>query len=146
MPNELQAQSKTALVKRVQGLMRSRDRQKAEALEIGERVTDVIGGGLAMTTGVAIGVAEARFRNKDGSPLSLGPVPLPLAVATAATAVGLWTGSKQAAYTAAGAFGAYGQTLGKAWGAQWLARAGKVSGVGEDDALSAAENAAIWGR
>lgn len=148
MPTDIAKQSKTALVRQVEGLARSKVRAKAQALEIGERVADVAGEGLAMATGAAIGAAEGRFRNKGGAPLSLGPIPLPLVVATTATIAGVATGRRAFNYAAAGALGAFGYRLGNAYGTKLLAKSGRkgVSGIGEEwGALSDAENEVVYG-
>lgn len=147
MPTDIAQSSKGALVRQVEGLYRARARSKAQALEMGERVTDVIGEGLALATGAVVGAAEGRYRNKDRSPLSLGPVPLPLAVAVASSVAGLATGRRSFNYAAAGALGAWGYRLGQGWGAKQLAKLGRkgVSGIGEDWELSDAEKDVVFG-
>jgi hypothetical protein len=148
MPSDLAKASKGALIRQVEGIRRARARDKSRAEEMGDRVSDVLGSGLALVTGLAVGAAEGRYRNKGGSPLQLGPVPFPVLVATVSTVGGLWTGRRAFNYVAAGALGAQGAKLGKAWGAKQLAKAGRkgVSGVGEDwGALSDAERDLVFG-
>ena len=145
MPTDLASRPKSALVKQVESMYRSRAREKSRAMEVGTRVSDLLGTGLAMATGAAVGAAEGRFRNKDRTPLSLGPVPLPLAVAAVSSAAGLFTGRRAFNYAAAGAVGAFGYNIGKGWGAKALSKAGRVSGVGEDWELNDAERAVVFG-
>ena len=143
MSTDLAQASKGALVRQVERLHKSRAREKAKALETGERVTDLLGVSLAGITGAVVGAAEGRFRNRDKSPLSVGPVPLPLATAAVASVGALFTGNRSFAYAAAGALGAMGYNLGKGWGASTLAKSG-VSGVGEER-LSDVEHELLFG-
>jgi hypothetical protein len=147
MPTDIAKQSKPALVRQVETLARSRVRARSQALEMGERISDVIGEGLALATGAAVGAAEGRFRNKDRSPLSLGPVPLPVVVAVTSSVAGVMTGRRSFNYVAAGALGAWGYRLGQGWGAKQLAKSGRkgVSGIGEDWQLNEAEREIVFG-
>lgn len=129
----LMSQSKTSLAKRVASLSTRINREKRATEAVGERVADVMGGGVAFATAASIGFVEAKFRNRDNSPLSLGPVPLTLATAAGASAVSLMTGNRWASYAAAGAAGAYGYGLGLAQGTKSRAAKGRrVSGIGDE--------------
>ena len=147
MPTDLTKTSKGALVRKVEAMSRGKDRQRAAALRAGETVQDVVGTGIAGATAAGLGYAAGRYRNKDGSPMSLGPVPLEIAAATAATIGAVVTGNRAFSYAAAGAIGAYAYKQGEAFGAKQLAKAGRrgVSGVGEDFGLDDDEEALIWG-
>lgn len=129
----LKSLSKTALEKRVVSLTTKRTRERAAAEEIGGRVADVMGGGVAFATATSIGFIEGKFRNKDKTSLSLGPVPLTLTAAAVASGAALLTGSRWFSYAAAGAVGAYGYGMGLAAGEK--SRAGKgrrVKGIGDE--------------
>ncbi len=129
----LKSLSKTALEKRVASLSKRQTREKAAAEEIGGRVADVGGTGVALATAASIGFVEGKFRNKDNTSLSLGPVPLTLATATAATGAALFTGSRWFSYMAAGALGAYGYGAGLAAGEKSRVTKGRrVSGIGDE--------------
>lgn len=90
-----------------------------------------------MSTAAAVGVVEARFRNRDKTPLSLGPVPAHLLVGSALS-ITQWFADPAGQVSAAsnGCLGAYGATLGRGWGSTWRAKAvpgGKVQGDWEDE-------------
>ncbi|TPV93784.1 MAG: hypothetical protein B7733_18675 [Myxococcales bacterium FL481] len=129
----LMSQSKTALAKRVASLNNRIRREKESSAELGERVADLMGGGVAFATAAGLGFLEGRFRNNDRSPLSLGPIPLTLAAAASASGIAIATGSRWANAAANGAFGAYGHTIGLAAGNEGrVKRVRRVSGIGDE--------------
>jgi len=129
----LMSQPKSTLAKRVSTLNNRIRREKAASAELGERVADLMGGGVAFATGAGLGFLEGRFRNNDKSPISLGPVPLTLAFATASSGLALATGNRWVIAAAHGSFGAYGHSLGLASGAEGrVSKAARVSGIGDE--------------
>ena len=129
----LMSQSKTVLAKRVASLNNRIRREQTQAAELGERVADLMGGGVAFATAAGLGFMEGRFRNNDRSPLSLGPIPLTLAAAVSTSGVAIATGNRWATAAAQGAWGAYGHTIGLAAGGEGrVKRARKVSGIGDE--------------
>lgn len=120
--------SKTDLLKRAQGLSNSIKRQKTLAQHAGEKIEALVGGVTASAAGFAVGYVETSVRNKDGTPMSLGPVPLALAVGGALSMVGLFFNpAGQVSAAANGALGAYGATMGR--GAALKSSAKKGTGV-----------------
>lgn len=114
MQTALAELSKTALVKKASGLMNSAKRERNAAEQLGEKVMQAAGTLTATASGFAIGFCEQHFQNKDGSPLSLGPVRLGLAGAFALSGLGLfWNPGQQITAAANGCAGAYGATLGR---------------------------------
>ncbi len=146
MATELSGQSKTALAKAVTRLQASKDRQKREAQSMGTKLSHAIGGITAGATAAAVGIAEGRFRNRDGTPLSVGPIPLPLAAGAAALGLSWWWNpGNQVSAAYAGCMGAYAVSIGRGWGKTWRAKAG-VQGIGHDtDDLSPAEAELVFG-
>jgi len=144
MTTALMDRSKTALAGMVSRLEAGKVRERRSAEVLGSKLMDTIGGGTALATAAAIGLAEGRISNKDGSPLSLGPVPLTLAAAAGLTGLSwFWNPNGQTAFAAAGAAGGYGVTLGRVWGRTWKAKSG-VAGVGYAE-LSPEEQALAYG-
>lgn len=131
MTTALMERPKPVLAKMVGNLEAARGRERRAAEKMGEKLMDTLGTGTAFATAALVGLAEGRISNKDGSPLSLGPVPLTLAVATGLTGLSwFWNPNQQVSYASAGCAGAYGVTLARVWGRTWKAKAGGVSGVG----------------
>lgn len=147
---DLATLSKSALARRVESLQRAKASASRAAEQVGEQVLSVAGGGVAWGAAAAVGVAETRWRNKDGSPLSLGPVSLGLAAGT--LLLGTSTVYDPGGMISAAAYGALasdGVTRGRGWGVAWRAKssAPKVGGIGAYgvDALSDEELAMLAG-
>lgn len=114
MQNQLAELSKPDLLKRAQGLSNSIKRQRSLAEMASAKVTSLAGGVTAAASGFAIGYAETSIRNKDGTPMSLGPLPLALAAGVALKMTALFFDPAQQVSAAAnGALGAYGATMGR---------------------------------
>ena len=106
--------SKTDLLKRAQGLTNSISRQRNLAKAAGEKIETLVGNVTAGAVGFGIGYIETAIRNKDGTPMSLGPVPLALAVGTSLSLVSMfWNPANQVSSASCGAIGAYGATMGR---------------------------------
>lgn len=117
-----------------------------------EKVYRALGGLTALSAAGVVGIMEARFRNKDKTPLSLGPVPAHLLVGTGLSITSFFVNpAGQVSSAADGCLGAYGATIGRGWGNAWRTKAsaaGKVSGEWEDeleDAMVAEEQALLEG-
>ncbi len=129
----LKSLPRTALEKKVNSLTNRIAKGNREASVMGERVAGAMGGGVAFATAVSVGFVEGRYRNNDGTPLSLGPVPLTLVAAAAGSAVALATGNRFAQSASDGAIGAYGYGLGLSQGAKNRGKKSrKVSGLGDE--------------
>ena len=145
MENKLAELPKNELLRRATSLHASikRERNRSEAL--GEKVLSVLGGVTATATGFGIGYVESKVRNKDGTPMSIGPVPLAMAVGVGATITSLFFDpAGQVSAAAHAAMGAYGSTVGRGFAMKSAASTPKVSGqdiVGWNDAESALLNA-----
>ena len=126
--------SKTSLVKKVQGMAATKVRQTNAAERFGDKIFNALGSGTAFATGAALGFAEVRWQNPDGSPLSLGPVRASLAASFALTGVAFFFDpGRQVSYAAAGAAGAYGLGWGQRMAVAAKAKKKKIGGVGYDD-------------
>lgn len=145
MAEDLMTKSKTALARQVDRLKSAARRDGASMEAFGTKVADTLGNGTAWATAALVGVVEGRFRNKDGSPLSLGPVPLPLLGVAGLTGLAwFWNPAGQVSYASAGLAGYHGGTMGRGWGTAWRAKRG-VEGVGEaDDDLTPEEAALVF--
>lgn len=136
MPTDLVQRSKSALAAMVERGQAASKRESARTVALTEKVYNVLGGLTAMSTAAVVGVMEARFRNKDKTPLSLGPVPAHLLVGTGLSITSFWMDpAGQVTAAAQGCHGAYGATIGRGWGNAWRAKAspaGKVAGDWED--------------
>lgn len=146
MTTDLVQRSKSALAAMVERGQAASKRENARTVQFTEKLYKGLGGITAMSTAAAVGVVEARFRNKDKTPLSLGPVPAHLLVGTGLTITAFWMDPfGQVSAAAQGCHGAYGATIGRGWGNAWRAKAspaGKVGGEWEDhidEALQAEE-------
>lgn len=123
--DKLATLSKDDLLRRAQSLQGSIKRAKNATENLGGKVERLIGGATATATGFGIGYIETSVRNKDGTPMSLGPLPLALAVGGALSLGALFFDPMgQVSAAAAGAMGAYGATMGR--GAAMKAAADKV--------------------
>jgi len=133
---------KQDLLRRAQSLQNSikRERNRAEAL--GDKVMGALGGVTATATGFGIGYLETRVRNKDNTPMSVGPVPLALAAGGGLSLLALFVDpAGQVSSAACGALGAYGSTIGRGYAMKANASKPKVSG--EDIVGWSDEEAAI---
>ena len=143
---ELVKRSKSALVGVIESGKRAIEKDRRKTAQTTEKVYRALGGITALSTAAAVGVVEARVRNKDGTPLSLGPVPAHLMVGTALTITSFFANPfGQVSSAADGCLGAYGATMGRGWGNAWRAKAGgtKVSGDWEDSLEVAMEEEAL---
>lgn len=129
MENKLAELPKNELLRRATSLQASirRERNRSEAL--GDKVLNTLGGVTAAATGFGIGYLEAKVRNKDGTPMSVGPVPLALAAGGALSLTALFFDpAGQVSAAACGALGAYGSTVGRGYAMKAAASAPRVSG------------------
>lgn len=125
-------------------------RNDAKSDQLTQKVYRALGGLTALSTAAIVGIVEARFRNKDKTPLSLGPIPAQLLAGTGLQITAFFVNPLgQVSSAADGCLGAYGATLGRGWGNAWRTKAstaGKVSGDWDDqleEAMVAEESALL---
>lgn len=140
--------SKSALVRALNTASNKVERteeEKAEILELLGRTAGatVVGPGVS----AIVGFIETRWPNKDGTPLSLGPVPLSVVIGAPMLIGSLfpWVGAKQMSYVACALFGGASYRLGHAYGAVSRVKALakkkglKISGEDGHEAIGAEE-------
>ena len=124
MSTQLATMSKSALVKKTQGLLSSSERSKTKNAKAGDKMLQVLGIGTAATAAGLIGYIQGRVRNKkDNTELSLGPVPATVAASALLTGISFfYNPGGQTTYAAAGCMAAFTNDYAKKLGTKAYAK------------------------